>query len=95
MAFHTFSLGDMGIPLNNTEMAFLTGHPSGDILSVIEVPALDPDVTFRLDMTGSTTPYGTRNALFFSFWTGLVIVTDEAVDIVNREVFSLNKLTVA
>jgi hypothetical protein len=59
MAFHTFSLGDMGIPLNNTEMAFLTGHPSGDILSVIEVPALDADITLRLDMTGSTTPYGT------------------------------------
>jgi hypothetical protein len=59
MTFHTFSLRDMGIPLNNTEVAFLTGHPSGDILSVIEVPALDPDVTFRLDMTGSTTPYGT------------------------------------
>jgi hypothetical protein len=95
MAFHTFSLGDMGIPLNNTEMAFLTGDPSGDILSVIEVPALDANITFRLDMTGSTTPYGTRNAFFFSFWTRLVIVTDEAVDIVNSEVFSLNKLPVA
>ncbi len=95
MAFHTFPLGDMGIPLNHTEMAFLTGHSSSDILSVIEVPALDPDVTFRLDMTGSTTPYGTRNALFFSFWTSLVIVADKAVDIVNREVFSLNKLPVA
>jgi hypothetical protein len=95
MALHTFSLGDMGIPLNNTEMAFLTGHPSGDIFSVIEVPALHLDVTFRLNMTGSTTSYGTRNALFFSFRTSLVIVTDEAVDIVNSEVFTLNKLTVA
>jgi len=95
MTFHTFSLWDMAIPLNNTEMAFLTGHPSSDILSVIEAPALDPDVTFWLDMTGSTTPYGTRNALFFSSWTSLVIVTDEAVDFVNSEMFSLNKLTVA
>jgi len=95
MAFHTFPLRDMAISLHNTEMAFFTGHPSGDIFSVIEVPALHLDVTFRLDMTGSATPYGTRNALFFSFWTSLVIVTDEAVDIVNSEVFTLNKLTVA
>jgi hypothetical protein len=59
MTFHTFSLRDMTIALNNTEVAFLAGHPSRDILSVIEAPALDPDVTFRLNMTGSTTPYGT------------------------------------
>jgi len=84
MTFHTFSLRDMAIPLNHTEMAFLTGYPSGDILLVIKVPALDPDVTFGLDMTGSTTPYGTRNALFFSPGSSFVIVTDEAVDFVNR-----------
>jgi hypothetical protein len=95
MAFHTFSLRDMAIPLNNTEMAFLTSHPSGDILSVVEVPSLDPDVPLRLDMTGSTTPYGTRNTLLFSFLTSFIVVTDKAVDIVNSEVFSLNKLTVA
>ena len=95
MAFHTLSLWDMAIPLNNTEMAFLTSHPSGDILSVIEIPSLDPDVPLRLDMAGSTTPYRTRNTLLFSFLTGLIIMTDEAIDIVNSEVLSLNKLTVA
>jgi hypothetical protein len=95
MAFQTFSLRDMAISLNNTKMAFLTSHPSGDILLVIEAPALDPDVTFRLDMTGGTTPYGTRNALLFPLLTSLVIVTDETIDIMNSQVFSLNKLTVA
>jgi len=95
MTLHTFSLWDMAVPLNNTEMAFLAGHSSCDILPVIEAPAFDPDVPFGLDMTGSTTPYGTRNALFFPCWTGLVIMTDEAVNFVNSEMFSLNKLTVA
>jgi hypothetical protein len=95
MALHTFSLWDMAVPLNNTEMAFLAGHPPRDILPVIEAPAFDLDVTFGLDMAGSATPYGTRNAFFLSRWTGLVIMTDEAVNLVNREMFSLNKLTVA
>jgi hypothetical protein len=95
MTLHTFSLWDMAIALNHTEMAFLTRHPSRDILSVIEAPALDSDITFWLDMTGSATPYGARNALFFSAGTGFVIVADEAVDVVNREMLSLDKLTVA
>jgi len=62
---------------------------------MIETPPIDFNISLWLDMTGRTTPYGTRNALFFSSWTGLVIVTNEAVDFVNREVFSLNKLPVA
>jgi hypothetical protein len=54
MAFNTFSLWDMAIALNHAEMTFLTGHPSGNILPVIEVPAFDLDIPFRLNMTGST-----------------------------------------
>jgi hypothetical protein len=61
---------------------------------MIKTPTIYFDVPFRLDMTGSTTPYGTRNALFFSFWTSLVIVADEAVDFMNRKVFSLYELSV-
>jgi hypothetical protein len=59
MAFHTFSLWDMAIPLNHTEMTFLTGHPSRNILPMIEIPAFDLDVPFRLDVTGITTSNGT------------------------------------
>jgi hypothetical protein len=95
MAFDTFSLGYMTVPLNHTEMAFLTGDPPGDILSVIEVPALDLNIPFRLDMAGGAPSDGTRNALLLPFWPRLIIVTDEAVDFVNREVFSLNKLSMA
>ena len=75
----------MAIPLNNTEMALYTGHPSGNILPVIEVPAFDLDIPFRLNMAGSTPSDGTGNALFLSFWASLVIMTDKAVDFVNSE----------
>jgi hypothetical protein len=95
MAFDTFSFRHMAISLNDTEMAFLASHPSRYILSVIEVPAFDLDVPLRLDMTGSAAPYGTRNAFLLPFWTGLIIVTDEAVDFVNSEMQPLNKLSVA
>jgi hypothetical protein len=59
MAFYTFSLGDMTIPLHNTEMAFLTNHPSGNIFPVIKIPTFDFNIPFGFDMTRSTTPYGT------------------------------------
>lgn len=95
VAFDTLSLRHMAIPLNDTEMAFLASHPSRDILFVIEVPAFDLNIPFRLDMTGSATADGARNAFLFPFWTGLIIVTDEAVDFVNGEVQPLNKLSVA
>jgi hypothetical protein len=94
MAFDTFSLRYMAVPLNHAEMAFLTGHPSRDILSVIEVPAFDLDIPFRLDMAGRATPYRTRNTFLLPFWACLIVVTDEAVDFVNGEMQPLNKLTV-
>jgi hypothetical protein len=55
MALYTFPLRDMTIPLDHTEMAFLTGHPPGNIFLMIEIPAFDLDIPFRLNMTGSTT----------------------------------------
>jgi hypothetical protein len=95
VAFDTFSLWHMAVPLNDTEMAFLASHPSRYILFVIEVPAFNLNIPFRLDMTRGATPYGARNAFLFPFWTSLIIVTDEAVDFVNGEVQPLNKLSVA
>jgi hypothetical protein len=94
MAFNTFSFRDMAISLNNTEMALLTGDPSCNIFSVIEAPAFDLDIPFRLDVTRSTAPYGTRNTFLFSSWTGFIIVTDETIDFVNGEMQPLNKLSV-
>ncbi len=95
MAFDTFSLRYMAVPLNHAEMAFLTGYPSRNILSVIEVPPLDLNIHFRLDMAGGAAPDGTRNTFLLPFWTCLIVVTDEAVDFVNREMQPLNKLSVA
>ena len=95
MTFDTFSLRHMAISLNDAEMAFLACHPSRDVLLVIKVPAFDLNIPFGLDMTGSAAPDRARNALVFPLWTGVIIVTDEAVDFVNGQVQPLNQLGVA
>ena len=94
MTFHTLSLRDMAISLNHTEVALLTGYPSCDILSVIEVPTLDLDIPFGLDMTGGAPSDRTGNALRLPFRTSLIIVTNKAVNFMNSKVFSLNELGV-
>jgi hypothetical protein len=94
MTLYAFPLGDMAISLDNAEMALLTGDPSGNILLMIEVPTLDFDISFGLDVAGSTSSDGARNAVLLSLGAGLVIVTDEAVDFMDSEVFSLNELSV-
>ena len=95
MAFNAFSLRHMGIPLNHAEMTLLARNPSLDILSVIEIPTLDIDITFGCDVAGGATSDGAGNAVLFPLWTGFIVVADEAVDFMNRQVSSLNDLSVA
>jgi hypothetical protein len=95
MAFHTFSLWDMAIALDHAEMALFAGHPSCDILPMIETPAFDLNIPFRFDMARSTPADRTRDTLFFSSRTRLVIMADETVDFMNGEVSSLNELSMA
>jgi hypothetical protein len=59
MALDTFSLWDMAISLHDIDMTPLTDHLSGDILPMIETPTLDLNISFGLNMTRSTTAYGT------------------------------------
>jgi hypothetical protein len=92
MTFYTLSLGDVAVSLHNAEMALLAGDPSGNILFVIEAPSFDLDIPFGFDMAGGTSSHGTRDTRLFTLWTSLVIVTDETVDFMNRQMFSLNKL---
>jgi hypothetical protein len=54
MTFYAFPLRDMAISLDDAEMAFLAGDPPGNILFVIEVPALDFDISFGLHVAGRT-----------------------------------------
>ncbi len=95
MALDTFSLWDMAIPLNDIEMALLTGHPSFNILAVIKIPTVNFNVSPRSKMAGSATTHGTRDAFLFPFGTGLVIVADEAVCLVNGKVLPLDNLGMA
>jgi hypothetical protein len=95
MALNAFSFGDVTVPLNDMDMASFAGDPSCNILPVIETPALNFDISFGFNMAGGTASYGTGNTLLLSLWTRLVIVTDEAIDFVNRQVGSLDELGMA
>jgi len=94
MAFNTLSLRDMAIPLNHTEMTFLTGHPSFNILPMIETPSINFNISLRREVTRGATPYCTRKALPLSFGTSLIVMADEAVGFMDGEVHALNELGV-
>jgi len=85
----------MTIPLNHTKMALFTSHPSCDVLSVVEIPSLDLNVSFRLDMAGRAASDSARDTFLLSSRARFVVVTDEAVDLMNSEMQPLNKLSVA
>ena len=95
MAFNAFPLRHMGVSLNDAEMTLLARHPSLDIFAVIEIPTFDIDIAFGCDMAGGATSNGAGDTILFSLWASLIIVTDEAVDFMNREVGSLNDLGMA
>jgi hypothetical protein len=95
MALETLALWDMAISLHDIEMTFLTSHPSGNVLSMIEIPAFDFNIPFGLNVARSTTTHSTRNAFLLPPWASPVIMTGEAVGFVDGEVHSLNNLCVA
>jgi hypothetical protein len=46
-------------------------------------------------MAGGTAPNGAGDTILLSLWTGLIIVADETVDFMNREMGALNDLGMA
>lgn len=95
MAFDALSFRNMAVSLYHAEMALLASDPSGNILLVVEAPTFDTDVPFRLHVAGGASSDGARDALLFSLRTGFVIVADEAIDFMNRQMFPLNELGMA
>jgi len=95
MAFDTFSLWHMAIPLNHTEMTFLTGHPSSDILPMIEIPTFDFNVPFGLDVARGTSSNSTRYTFLLPSWSSSIKMTDKTIGFMNSEVSSLDKLSMA
>jgi hypothetical protein len=93
MTLKTFSLWDMTISRDDIDMALLAGYSSYNILSVIEAPAFNLDISFWLDMAGSTTSHRTRDALFLPSCTSPIKVANKTVSLMNREMGSLNKLS--
>jgi len=95
MAFNTLSLGHMGIPLNHTEMTLLAGDTSFNIFLMIEIPTLDVDIAFGGDVAGGAPSNRTGDAVLLSFGTGLVIMADKTVGLMNGEMGSLDDLGMA
>jgi hypothetical protein len=95
MAFETLAFRHMGIPLNHTEMTLLAGNPAINIFTMVEIPTFDIDVAFRRNVAGGATSYRAGDAVLLSLWASFVVMTDKAVDFMNREVGSLNDLRVA
>jgi hypothetical protein len=92
MTLDALPFRNMTIPLNDVEMASLADHPSGNILPVIEIPPLDPNISFGFDMTGGASADRTRKTLRVTPLACLVIMADVTVDLVNGKVGSLNQL---
>jgi hypothetical protein len=92
MTLDTLPFRNMTVPLNNVDMAPLADNSSGNILPVIEIPPLDFNISFGFDMTGGASTYRTRNTLLFTPLAGLVVMADEAVNLVNGKMCSLNQL---
>jgi hypothetical protein len=95
MALETFPFGDMSISSNHINMALLTGHPSGDILPMIEIPTLYFNVPFGLNVTRGAPSDSTRDAFLLSLLTRFVIMANKAVGLMDGEVGSLNNLCMA
>jgi hypothetical protein len=95
MALETFPLRHMAIPLKNTDMALLTGHPSGNILSMIKTPAFDLNIPLGFNVAGGTISYSTRNTFLLPSWASLVEMADKTISLVNGKVRPLDELGVA
>jgi hypothetical protein len=83
MALETLSLRDMAISLNDMNVAPLAGDPPGDIPPVIEIPALDIDVAFGLNVAGGAPSHRARDAFLFPFGPCPIEMTDEAVRLMD------------
>jgi hypothetical protein len=67
MTLETVSLRDMAVPSYYIDMTLFAGHPSRNILSVIEAPAFHLNVPFGFDVARGTSSYSTRDTFFLPF----------------------------
>ena len=95
MTLETLSFRDMGVSSYHIDMTLFTGHPSCNIFPMIEAPTFDFNVPFGFDVARSTFSHSTRNTLLLPLGSSLKKVTDETVGLVNGEVSSLDKLSMA
>ena len=95
VALNALPFRDMAISLDDIEMAPFAGHASCDVLPVIETPPFDLDIALRFHMARSAATDGAGDAFFIPSRASLIIVTDEAIRLVNGQMFPLDDLGVA
>jgi hypothetical protein len=83
MALETLPLRDMSISLNDMNVALLAGDPPGDIPPVIEIPALDVDVAFGLNVARVAPSHCAGDAFLFPFGPCPIKMTDETVRLMD------------
>jgi len=92
MTLETFPFWNMTIALNHIHVAMLTFYPSLNVLSMIEIPSFNINVTFGLNVTGLATAHCTREAFLLSSGTHPIKMADEAVGLMDGQMESLDKL---
>ena len=95
VALNALPFRDMAISFYDIEMAPFADYASFNVLPMIETPPFDLDIPLRFHMARSAATDGTGDAFFIPSWASLIIVTDETIRLVNREMFPLDDLGVA
>jgi hypothetical protein len=95
MTLETLSLRDMAVPSYHIDMTLFASHASCNIFPMIKAPTFDFNVPFRFDVARGTSSHSTRYTFLFPSWAGSIKMTDETIGLVNSEVSSLYKLSMA
>jgi hypothetical protein len=86
VALETLPFWDMTISLDNINMALFARNSPCNILPMIKIPTFDFDIPLRFDVAGGTTPNGTGDTFLFCSGPRSVVMANETVGVVDREV---------
>lgn len=90
-----FALRDVAIALDDVDMTAFALHPSGDILPVIKSPPLDIDIALGFHMARDAASDRTGDAVLLPLRTCSIVMADEAIGLMDGEMFSLDELGMA
>jgi hypothetical protein len=95
MTLETLSFRDMAVSSYHIDMTLFTIHASCNIFPMIEAPTFDFNVPFGFDMAGGTPSNSTGYTLLLPPWSSSIKMAGKTSGLVNSEVSSLDKLSMA